>query len=70
MGGKSLKIKVTEWYWIRAPREYEITDEKIKIVTEPGTDLWQRTYYHFRNDNAPVLQVKTTEKNFFFCGED
>lgn len=61
-----MKIKAIEWYWIRAPREYEITDEKIKIVTEPGTDLWQRTYYHFRNDNAPVLQVKTTEKNFSF----
>ncbi|MDE6167380.1 MAG: DUF1349 domain-containing protein [Acetatifactor sp.] len=25
------------------------------VRTEPGTDLWQRTYYHFRNDNAPIL---------------
>lgn len=23
--------------------------------------LWQRTYYHFRNDNAPVLQMRTRE---------
>ena len=30
------------------------------------TDLWQRTYYHFRNDNAPVLQMETEEKYFSF----
>ena len=28
--------------------------------------MWQRTYYHFRNDNAPVLQLKTSEKFFSF----
>lgn len=43
-----------------------ITNEKIDIVTAPHTDLWQRTYYHFRNDNAPVLQMKTKEKFFTF----
>ena len=26
----------------------------------------QRTYYHFRNDNAPVLQMETSEKFFSF----
>ena len=35
-------------------------------VTMPQTDLWQRTYYHFRNDNAPVLQLETEEKYFSF----
>ena len=34
--------------------------------TAPKTDLWQRTYYHFQNDNAPVLQMKTREKFFSF----
>lgn len=38
----------------------------MKITTAPFTDLWQRTYYHFRNDNAPVLQIKTSEKFFSF----
>ena len=28
--------------------------------------MWQRTYYHFRNDNAPVLQIETSEKYFSF----
>lgn len=26
----------------------------------------KRTYYHFRNDNAPVLQMETEEKFFSF----
>ena len=41
-----------------------ITQDRIEIVTKPHTDLWQRTYYHFRNDNAPVLQMET-EETFF-----
>ena len=36
----------------------------VEIVTEPHTDLWQRTYYGFRNDNAPVLQMTTDENSF------
>lgn len=28
--------------------------------------MWQRTYYHFQNDNAPVLQTTTAEKFFSF----
>ena len=30
------------------------------IETEPGTDLWQRTYYGFQNENAPGLLKKLT----------
>ncbi len=52
--------------WTRAPKQFEITKDRIEIVTEPQTDLWQRTYYHFRNDNAPVLQIETEEKFFSF----
>ena len=52
--------------WTRLPESYVIGQDSIKIVTAPRTDLWQRTYYHFRNDNAPVLQVRTNEKFFSF----
>ena len=52
--------------WTREPDDYTLTDDKIEIITQPGTDLWQRTYYHFRNDNAPVLQIETEEKFFSF----
>lgn len=59
-------ITTKQWEWTREPKESYITDERIKIITEPGTDLWQRTYYGFQNDNAPVLQMKTSEKYFSF----
>ena len=52
--------------WTRLPESYVIGQDSIKIVTAPRTDLWQRTFYHFRNDNAPVLQVRTKEKFFSF----
>ncbi|MDE6925057.1 MAG: DUF1349 domain-containing protein [Acetatifactor sp.] len=52
--------------WTREPEKYTITENRIEIITQPHTDLWQRTYYHFRNDNAPVLQMETDEKYFSF----
>ena len=53
-------------FWAHEPKQYEITDDTITIVTEPRTDYWQRTYYGFRNDNAPTLMIKTSEKYFSF----
>ena len=61
-----MKIDTKNMKWIRAPKQYLITEDKIEMITEPFTDLWQRTYYHFRNDNAPVLQFETDEKYFSF----
>ena len=52
--------------WLREPRRSSIQPGRIEITTDPHTDLWQRTYYHFRNDNAPVLQMETEEKYFSF----
>lgn len=52
--------------WTRPPRDFTITPSEIRVTTEPHTDLWQRTYYHFRNDNAPVLQLATREEYFSF----
>ncbi len=57
---------VNQLEWTRKPKDSVISRERIVITTNPHTDLWQRTYYHFRNDNAPVLQMKTTEKFFSF----
>lgn len=48
------------------PKSYKTQNDKIEIVTNPHTDLWQRTYYHFQNDNAPMLQIETDEKYFSF----
>lgn len=55
-----------EFHWTRQPESCQILDNKIMVVTKPHTDLWQRTYYHFQNDNAPVFQMETEEKYFSF----
>lgn len=59
-------MDMSKFTWTREPKAYKITDDKVEIVTLPHTDLWQRTYYHFRNDNAPVLQMESEEKYFSF----
>ncbi|QDY88128.1 DUF1349 domain-containing protein [Mycoplasma anserisalpingitidis] len=61
-----MKVNKDLWNWTRKPNYFNISDEKIEIISEPKTDLWQRTYYHFRNDNAPLLQISTSEKFFSF----
>ena len=52
--------------WTRKPKQAELDESRIVITTEKGTDLWARTYYGFQNDNAPVLQTRTSEKFFSF----
>ena len=52
--------------WTRKPKNCVMQNDRVEITTLPHTDLWQRTYYHFRNDNAPVLQTETEERYFSF----
>ena len=59
-------MDMSKWRWTRAPRSCVVGDDRVEITTLPHTDLWQRTYYHFRNDNAPVFQVETKEPYFSF----
>jgi len=61
-----MDFDIRQLQWTREPANYTLSAQAIEIVTEPHTDLWQRTYYHFRNDNAPVLQLETQEKFFSF----
>jgi len=61
-----IEFDINNYKWTREPKECKIDSNKIEIVTLPHTDLWQRTYYHFRNDNAPVFQMETDEKFFSF----
>ena len=65
LNGKA-ELDLSSLEWTREPQSCEVKGDTIEIVTAPGTDLWQRTYYHFRNDNAPVLQMSTREKFFSF----
>lgn len=61
-----MKFNICDFRWTREPASFTVSKNKVEIVTQPHTDLWQRTYYHFRNDNAPVFQMETEEKFFSF----
>lgn len=59
-------MELAKFKWTREPESYKMDQDTIEIVTKPHTDLWQRTYYQFQNDNAPVLQMETEERYFSF----
>ena len=61
-----ISMRTIGFYIVSLVGKVIIEENRIEIVTKPHTDLWQRTYYHFRNDNAPVLQISTEEKYFSF----
>lgn len=59
-------FKLDKLQYIREPKIKSIDQNKVVLITEPNTDLWQRTYYGFQNDNAPVLYMETDEPFFSF----
>lgn len=61
-----IAMDLNNFKWLREPESFRIKNDLIEITTKPHTDLWQRTYYHFQNDNAPVFQMETDEKYFSF----
>jgi len=61
-----MNFQIENFQWTREPAAFTVTEKQVEIVTKPHTDLWQRTYYHFCNDNAPVFQMKTDERFFSF----
>ncbi len=61
-----MNYDVNKAFWVFEPKQKTLTNDKITILTEPGTDFWQRTYYGFQNDNAPAILVSTKEDSFSF----
>jgi len=60
-----MDIDFSKARWLNQPKSFEISGRLVKIITDPGTDFWQRSYYGFRNDNAPALLVESQD-NFTF----
>lgn len=57
-------MNLNNFKWTREPNDYKIEKDSVEIITNPHTDLWQRTYYHFRNDNAPPYCKPKLMKSF------
>ncbi|HXK36922.1 MAG TPA: DUF1349 domain-containing protein [Candidatus Paceibacterota bacterium] len=60
-----MKVDFTKGEWINAPRVSKTSRDAVEITTDPFTDFWQRSFYGFRNDNAPALLLDAHE-NFTF----
>ena len=59
-------MNFNEFFWLREPKSFKLDNGMLEVVTNPNTDLWQRTYYQFCNDNAPMFLIETEEKFFSF----
>lgn len=44
--------------WLNPPAVSLIAADGIKLVTDPRTDFWQRTFYGFRAANAPAAMIE------------
>ncbi len=58
-------VDFTNASWLNQPRASRVTAQWVAITTEPRTDLWQRSYYGFKSDNAHCLLVESDD-NFTF----
>lgn len=58
-------LDISKGKWVNKPKVFELNPESISITTEPDTDFWQRSYYGFRNDNAPGFLIEA-DQNFTF----
>ena len=54
-----------KYRWMNQPKHFVVEKNRLIIETEPGTDLWQRTYYGFQNNNAPSF-LQEVEGDFSF----
>lgn len=61
-----MEIDLQKMSWFREPKEFQIDNDRIIVTSDPFTDLWQKTYYHFVNDNAPLLLTSSNESYFSF----
>ncbi len=57
--------ELIKYYWLNQPKRSVLELNQLIIETEPGTDLWQRTYYGFQNCNAPAF-LQEVEGDFSF----
>ncbi|WP_246611902.1 DUF1349 domain-containing protein [Agarivorans aestuarii] len=47
--------------WINRPKQFVLDETQLVIETDANTDFWQRSYYGFRNDNAPALLIERAD---------
>ncbi len=58
-------LNLLNFRWINQPETFQLDKDRLVIKTQSDTDLWQRTYYGFQNDNAPAFLTEI-ENDFTF----
>jgi regulation of enolase protein 1 (concanavalin A-like superfamily) len=56
-----MRLELLSGSWLNKPIQCHVTETSVVTYTEPKTDFWQRSYYGFRNDNAPAFLFETVE---------
>lgn len=51
-------MNLNEFKWTRAPKEYTVNNDTVEIITEPFTDLWQRTTVRHPTKNKAYFLKK------------
>ena len=41
--------------WLNEPMQWELEDERLRVVTDARTDFWRETHYGFTRDNGHFL---------------
>lgn len=59
-------IDFPDFNWINEPGKFKIEIDRLTLVTDPNTDLWQKTYYRFQNDNAHLFVTQLNDQEFSF----
>jgi len=51
--------------WLNMPHQATVTDKKVVMHAEPGTDFWQNTYYNFMRNRGHALLIDADEEFSF-----
>lgn len=46
--------------WLNEPREWDLTEDRLRVTTDPETDFWRKTYYGFIHDSGHSFGIETT----------
>lgn len=58
-----ISLDMEGFQWLNPPKNFEIVNDGVKIVTKDHTDFWQRTQHEFRNDNGHIF-YKNIDNDF------
>lgn len=59
-------LKDKEYKWDNEPKNTYIDENRVEIITDPHTDLWQKTFGSESADNAPMLLWESEDEIFVF----